>query len=389
MTTIWKITDLTELNSLIESQSIKNNLSLSIYNDINFNEEKTRNNPSSIITLVGEQNSKLIGYAIFLVETWDLKFQIGEVVLYKKNIRRLHNVSAPTLINSLNEDSQKEALTTFIEFIKHNIADEYYFYFEGIKKKSEFYNLLDNKNLRPLGLRSALYGKEFEHHIAKFPKTFKEYLQNFSSKSRKKFRYMDKKLKEHANNVHVRKYTDSNDIDEFVDLAHSVSKETYQWHLLGLGLREPENLKKQYKAYANKGWFRSYILMCNDKAVSFLIGYQHDQTYYYIDVGHLPDWSKWSPGTLLLLSTIEDLFADDLKYSYMDFSTGTGDLKSRFGNQHILEANILVSGNLIGSRLTISTYQKFEAFAQSIVHIADKLQIKSALKKFWRARSTK
>ena len=49
-------------------------------------------------------------------------------------------------------------------------------------------------------------------------------------------------------------------------------QKTYQYDLLGAGLRDHDSLTKRYRATADLGWFRSYILYVDDKPVAFQAG---------------------------------------------------------------------------------------------------------------------
>ena len=103
--------------------------------------------------------------------------------------------------------------------------------------------------------------------------------------------------------------------------AVAISKKTYQWHLLGLGLRKPDELERTLAAMARRGWTRCYLLECGGVATAFMIGYLYAGTYYYVDVGFDPDWEKWSVGTVLHLEVLRDLVGGNAARSF-DFSSG-------------------------------------------------------------------
>ena len=94
---------------------------------------------------------------------------------------------------------------------------------------------------------------------------------------------------------------------QFVSKAVAISRKTYQWHLLGLGLRKPEQLERTLTAMAARGWTRCYLLECGGVPTAFMIGYQYRGTYHYVDVGFDPDWEKFSVGTMLHLAVLREL----------------------------------------------------------------------------------
>jgi hypothetical protein len=59
---------------------------------------------------------------------------------------------------------------------------------------------------------------------------------------------------------------------------------------------------------AEHGWMRCYLLFCGQRAVAFIVGYQYRGTFLLDEIGHDPEWSKYSAGAVLQLLTVEDLF---------------------------------------------------------------------------------
>ena len=139
--------------------------------------------------------------------------------------------------------------------------------------------------------------------------------------------------------------------------ATRISRKTYQWNLLGLGLRDSEGLTRQLAYEAERGLLRNYILYCRDDPVAFMIGAQAPGAiYYYIDVGFDPDYAKWSVGSMLQLKVLRDLFASPGTPALFDFSTGEGEHKARFGNQSRPEANVMLLPKTMRMRATVMAY---------------------------------
>ena len=97
-------------------------------------------------------------------------------------------------------------------------------------------------------------------------------------------------------------------VDSFVDQAVEISRKTYQWNLLGLGLRNPDELKEQLAFVADNGWLRSYLLLWNDVPCAFIIAFQYGSCCYLQEMGYDPRWRDYSVGKILHLKLIEDLF---------------------------------------------------------------------------------
>jgi CelD/BcsL family acetyltransferase involved in cellulose biosynthesis len=169
-------------------------------------------------------------------------------------------------------------------------------------------------------------------------------------------------------------------IDRFLADASAISRKTYQWHLLGLGLRDHESIKAQLALAANRGWFRSYVLYCRDIPASFLLGYQYGGCYYYMDVGYDPRYAQWSVGSVLQLKMLQDLYTRSDRPALFDFSTGYGTHKERFANFSRLEVNVLLFPRTIANGCIAVAYQVSENASARMVRVLDALGIKSRLK---------
>ncbi len=56
---------------------------------------------------------------------------------------------------------------------------------------------------------------------------------------------------------------------------------------------------------------RCYLLFCGESACAFIVGYQYQGTFVMDEIGHDPELSKHSVGTVLQLLCVEDLFNHD------------------------------------------------------------------------------
>ena len=87
-----------------------------------------------------------------------------------------------------------------------------------------------------------------------------------------------------------------------------MSQKTYQWNLHERGLRATERFERRYRFAADHGWFRSYLLFCGETPCAFLGGYQWKGRYYIDEIGFDPAFTKHSPGTVLQMMAIQDMF---------------------------------------------------------------------------------
>jgi hypothetical protein len=169
--------------------------------------------------------------------------------------------------------------------------------------------------------------------------SFPEYMGRFSAKTRETWRRKVKKLRA-LGALDIARVSRVDDIDSFVAHSTAISRKTYQFNRLGLGLRDAGALRRRLQLAAERGWLRSYLLSCGGKPCCFMVGYQFRSRFYYADVGYDPAWGKWSVGTVLLLHVVEDLFSHD-RPETLDFGPG-GEYKQHFGNDSYLEVEVLL-----------------------------------------------
>lgn len=149
-----------------------------------------------------------------------------------------------------------------------------------------------------------------------------DYLGRFSAKTRKNRLREARRLADAAATSVVR-ISQPGDVDAFVDAASAISRRTYQYRDLGLGINDVELFRGRLVHAAARGWLRSYLLTCNGMPAAFVIGYQYNRTYYYSNVGYVPEWSPYSVGSVLLLEVLSDLHADNSP-AMVDFGPGGG-----------------------------------------------------------------
>jgi hypothetical protein len=138
------------------------------------------------------------------------------------------------------------------------------------------------------------------------------------------------------------------DVPWLVQRMSEISRKTYQYNLLGLGVRDADWLAREASSAAEQGWLRSYILMDKGRAVAFLYGMQFPaeaarspggDTCHYLDVGHDPAWSALSAGTVLQYLVVRDLW-EYRRPEVFDFGPGHAVHKERFGNESYLEVDL-------------------------------------------------
>lgn len=322
------------------------------------------------------------GIAILRKQIRPLEISFGEFILYKHNLLRSELWAGPTILTN-NENSHQSIMTAFLIKINDNLNANEALSIEGVRVDSYLNNAKVHaaSNLKKLQL-----GGSYLHQSIEFPESNELYLKQMSKRSRKSVQYSHRKLKKEFD-VNLFKCEKKDDISKFLDSAITISKTTYQWNLLGLGLRDRDGLEKTLLKWLKNNGLHSYILYCNDTPVAFMLGFVYRSCYHYIDVGFNPEWANYSVGSVLQLEVIEDLYSLATPPKSFDFSTGFGEHKARFGNTEQEEVNLLFLPDLFKNKVLIFAYKNIAFTSDKIVHLLDVLGIKKRLKKLIRRLS--
>lgn len=154
-----------------------------------------------------------------------------------------------------------------------------------------------------------------------------QYWGRFSSKSRNTFRRKIKKL----GDVRFERITQPEQVADFLSRAHKISRNTWQSERLGLRVQNDGAELRQFVFQASQGAFRSYLLLRGEESIAFLIGNQLNGRFHYEEVGYDSDFARLSPGQVLLLKALEDLFEHDTP-EWFDFGGGDAEYKRLFAN---------------------------------------------------------
>jgi hypothetical protein len=355
-------------------------------------QDNFRNDLEYIIKIAGRSSVILItdpdvpAFGLAFRRTRPLRFPQGGIVLFKKDIRRLELGAGPVIAsNSLSEDEIANIEKQYLAAIYRELLPGEVLCFEALPTTSRLHRMIiEDAEIRQNFLVLYLQ-KPYAHHFAWLPNSFDAYLTQLGTRSRKSIQYSRNLLKrECEGNVTAKCFNAVETVEEFVDDAMGISKKTYQWQLLGLGLRNRENLKDSFRFMAERGWLRCYILYCKNAPVAFMVGYQYANCFFYIDVGYDPDWAKFSVGSVLQLEVMEDLYRRDNTPTLFDFSTGYGPHKSRFGKEFREEVNMLLLPNTLGNRMLAVAFRGVDDILDATSRSLDKIGLKPSVKKAMR-----
>jgi Acetyltransferase (GNAT) domain len=250
-------------------------------------------------------------------------------------------------------------------------------YMTGIKSDSFFWCYLRDSPLIKKHFYSYSVRGLLPHPFIRVRGSYSDYMQKFSSKSRNNISRQLKRLGDKGE-VELVKVTKESEVGSFVAAAAEISRKTYQFRVLGIGIRNPEQLKNWLKWAAQQGWLRSYLLKCGGVPCAFQVAYQYNRTFFGLEVGYDPSWSKLGVGIVQQLLALKDLFKNDPPH-ICDFG-GYADYKQFLANDATSEALIWLFRRRPYAFIALNTYRLFSETSKTAGGVLSRLNLKSKVK---------
>jgi CelD/BcsL family acetyltransferase involved in cellulose biosynthesis len=234
--------------------------------------------------------------------------------------------------------------------------------------------------------RMTVFDSEPHHWLQLAPGSVENTMNIFSRKHRYNLRRADRMLNEHVGgNLALRIFTTDEEVDTFIKGAANIVAKSYQG-ALGVGFRDSEVWRKLLATEAALGRLRSYWLTVEGIPIAFHAGVVHGTSYALEATAYLPEYSQWSPGTVLLLRVIEDLCMAGVKD--IDYGFGEADYKRNHSTITCEESTIHIHS--AGSRYHwMAPLERTSVFVEkSMKRFVGRLGLKARIRKYWRNRIT-
>ena len=154
----------------------------------------------------------------------------------------------------------------------------------------------------------------------------------------------------------IRRFRSPDELVAFHPVARALSARTYQERLLGAGL--PEDLAMLQQRAACDA-VRAWLLYLRARPIAYLCCTAVGDTLLYSHVGHDPDAAALSPGAVLQLEALRDLFED--RFSWFDFTEGDGQHKRQMASGGIACGDLLLLRPRLANRLLLTALGGFDA----------------------------
>jgi len=231
--------------------------------------------------------------------------------------------------------------------------------------------------------------EQFDRYFIEIAGTFDEYFSRFSAKSRST---LSRKIRRFAaksgGEIDLREYKSPQEMGEFYRLAREVSAETYQELMFDMGIPTGEAFQRGMVAAAEHDNVRGYLLFLHGKPIAYLYCPVRDGVLLYQYVGHLRQFSDLSPGTVLLLLTLERLHQEG-KFSLFDFTEGgqpgRGGHKEFFATRSRRCANVYYLRRSLSNLLLVVAHTLTDWLSGSMGRVLTFIGLKARVKRVMRA----
>lgn len=157
----------------------------------------------------------------------------------------------------------------------------------------------------------------------------------------------------------VRRFRTPDELATFHAVARGIAATTYQERLLGAGLPDSPTFVRDMLAQAAAGDVRAWLLYVEGRPVAYLYCPIRAGVVIYAYVGHDPAANDLSPGTVLQLEAMRDLFAEGT-LRHFDFTEGEGQHKRGLSSGGVDCVDVLLLRPTLANRATIAALAWFD-----------------------------
>jgi hypothetical protein len=331
-------------------------------------------------------DGSLIGYAPFLVHPSSITFSYGGYTLWSYPIRRCSLTAQP--LSWLDGEQAEAVAVALIERLRRDLRGREAIFLLGLRLDSALGCVIESPRVRRQ-FQVVPRGPVYQRRLAHVEKTLDDYLAKLGPVTRRSLRRQERRLQSEAGeDVTVSVHVDPESVPDFLAAAESVSRRTYQWNLLEMGIANDESRRELLRAAAEKRWLRGYVLRCRGEPVAFMFGYLYRGVYLATATGFDPDWGEWSAGNVLCLHIMRDLSKLDGDAEWFDFLYGDTPNKARLSTDARPERNYYLVPRTLRWRLLVTVWRAFDGCADSLNWVLNRLGFRDKVKRMLRSRST-
>lgn len=203
--------------------------------------------------------------------------------------------------------------------------------------------------------------QRYTRHYTDFAGGFEAWFETLSSNARQQMRRKAKKIAQQSGgDLDIRSFRSPDELESFHDVARRISLRTYQEKLLGNGLPATPEFIQSMLSQAAAGNVRAWLLYIAGEPAAYLYCPVVDGVVIYAHVGHDPAFNDLSPGAVLQLEAMRDLFEEG-RFTRFDFTEGDGQHKRQFATGGVECVDLLLLRPSLANRLTTTALGGFNS----------------------------
>lgn len=210
--------------------------------------------------------------------------------------------------------------------------------------------------------------QRYTRHYLDFAGGFEAWLAGLSSNARQGLKRKAKKIAA-GGVLDIRRFRTPGELAAFHPVARAISATTYQERLLGSGLPEDAGFLAAMRDLGAAGQVRAWLLYVGGEPAAYLYCPVQGDTVIYAFVGHDPRFNELSPGAVLQLEAMRDLFGEG-RFAAFDFTEGEGQHKRQFATGGVACVDLLMLRPTLANRGVIAALAGFDgavALAKRVV----------------------
>lgn len=157
----------------------------------------------------------------------------------------------------------------------------------------------------------------------------------------------------------VRRFRTVAELEAFHPIARALSARTYQERLLNAGLPDRPAFLDAMRRAAAADAVRAWLLYVEGAPAAYLYCPAEGDTLLYAYVGHDPAFEAMSPGAVLQLEALRDLFAEG-RFGWFDFTEGEGQHKRQMASLGVPCADLLLLRPTPFNRAALAALRAFD-----------------------------
>ena len=203
--------------------------------------------------------------------------------------------------------------------------------------------------------------QRYTRHYTDFAGGFEAWFETLSSNARQQMRRKAKKIAQQSGgDLDIRSFRSPDKLESFHDVARRISLRTYQEKLLGNGLPATPEFIQSMLSQAAADNVRAWLLYIAGEPAAYLYCPVVDGVVIYAHVGHDPAFNDLSPGAVLQLEAMRDLFEEG-RFTRFDFTEGDGQHKRQFATGGVECVDLLLLRPSLANRLTTTALGGFNS----------------------------